>query len=289
MRRIRMTSSPPKPRRRRYRIVLGALAVLLVAGGAFAAVVRPSNDRDWSEDQARLPEAVFTGRRVLVHNVRDFDYQATDRWTPRWEDRSYDLDSLSSVWFAVEPFSDVRGPAHTFVTFGFGDSLAAARYVGISVEIRKEKGEHFSPMKGILRQYELTYVVGDERDLVRLRSNFRRDSVFLYRVHTTPEKARALFVSMLERANRLKAHPEFYNTLTNTCTTNIVRHVNELVPGRVPFSYKVLLPAYADELAYDLGLLGHDQPFDSLRAHALINDRALAADHDSLFSQRIRE
>jgi hypothetical protein len=177
------------------------------------------------------------------------------------------------------------GPAHTFMSFGF----AGGEYVAVSVEIRKERGESFSPLKGLLRQYELMYVVADERDAVRLRSNFRRDSVFLYRIHTTPEKARQLFVGMLKRANALAERPEFYNTLTSTCTTNIVRHVNAIAPRRVPRSYKVLLPAFADELAYDLGLLDPARPFEETRRRALINPRALAHGDDPRFSLAIRK
>jgi hypothetical protein len=188
------------------------------------------------------------------------------------------------VWFVVEPFSGFKGPAHTFVTFGFDDG----QYVAISVEIRKEVGESFSPWRGATRGYELTYVVGDERDLIGLRANFRHDSVYLYRTTATRPKARQLFVSMLERADKLAAEPEFYNTLTSTCTTNIVRHVNEISPKRVPFSFKTLLPAYADQLAYQVGLLDTTVAFDTLRARAKINARAAAYADSAGFSRLIR-
>ena len=255
---------------------------LLIAG--YALLVRPRNDRDWSEDQAQLPTATFRGDTVAIRNLRNFDYQAVDRWTPRWEEREYDLSQLESAWFIVEPFSKVRGPAHTFVSFGFRDG----RYLAVSVEIRKEKGEAFDPFKALFRRYELLYVVGDERDLVRLRSNYRKDSVFVYKVATEPAKARALLEDMLQRANRLAERPEFYNTLTSTCTTNLVAHVNRIAPKRVPFSYKVLLPGYSDELAYDVGLLDTTVPFPELRRRALINARAAAADTSPDFSALIR-
>jgi uncharacterized protein DUF4105 len=188
------------------------------------------------------------------------------------------------VWFIVEPFSGMKGPAHTFVSYGFNDG----QYVAISVEIRKEVGESFSPWRGASRGYELTYVVGDERDLIGLRANFRHDSVYLYRTTATPEKARQMFVSMLTRADSLAANPEFYNTLTSTCTTNIVRHVNEIAPKKVPFSFKTLLPAYADELAYSVGLLDTTVAFETLRARAKINARAAAYADSADFSRLIR-
>ncbi|HEX7182849.1 MAG TPA: DUF4105 domain-containing protein [Thermoanaerobaculia bacterium] len=276
--------------RRLSRIVLFA-ALLLAAGALVFALFgpEPSNDRDWTPDQERLPWAEFDGRRVDVHNVRFARYRSTDDYSLAWEDRSYDLDRLQSAWFVVEPFGtgagDWQGPAHTLMSFGF----AGGDYLAVSVEIRKEKGEEFSPWKGLLRQYEVMYVIGDERDLIQLRTNHRRDPVYLYPVRAPRERIEQMFVGMLRRANRLRDQPEHYNTLTNTCTTNIVRHVNELVPGRVPFSYKVLLPGYSDELAYDLGLIGTELPFPEAKRHFRIDDDALRAAGRDDFSQRIRQ
>jgi hypothetical protein len=133
------------------------------------------------------------------------------------------------------------------------------------------------------------YVVGDERDLIQLRTSYRRDPVYLYRIRAPRERIEQLFVSMLRRADHLRDEPEHYNTLTNTCTTSIVRHVNELVPGRIPFSYKVLLPGYSDELAYDLGLIDTNLPFAEAKRHFRIDDDALRAMGREDFSRRIRQ
>lgn len=272
--------------KRRLRILrTGALAV--AAGIALFLLFgpRPSNDRDWKAGEERLARAEIDGRRVRIHNVRHAQYRSVDDYDVTWEERSYDLDRLRSAWFVVEPFSDFRGPAHTFLTFGFegGD------YVAVSVELRKEQGESFSPVLGMLRQYELIYVVGDERDLIQLRTNHRHDQVYLYPVRAPRERIEQMFLSMLRRANGLREKPEFYNTLTSSCTTNIVSHVNELVPGRIPLSYKVLLPAYSDELAYELGLIDTDLPFEDAKRHFHINEKALRYAGRDDFSQRIRE
>ena len=274
----------------RSTLLLGGLTVFLVALAGLSAVQlrEPSLTRNWTADNARMPEARFVGEEVTVQNVRNFDWRSATEHTARWEQRRYDLRRLESVWFLVEPFSDFRGPAHTFVSFGFTDSTGAPDYVAVSVELRKEVGETYHPVRGLLREYELAYVVGDERDLVRLRTNIRRDSVFLYRVQATPAQGRTLFRAMLERANALRTAPEFYNTLTSSCTTNIVDHVNAIAPSRIPASWKVLLPAYADELAYDVGLLDTTRAFPELRRAALINPAALAADSAADFSARIR-
>ena len=271
----------------RYTFLL--VLVLVVTGAGALLTKRASNDRDWTADGARIPAARFDGSRVTVGNVRHFDHRAAEDFTERWEQRTYDLAALESVWYWVVPFGDFRGPAHTFVSFGFADSVRGTQYVAVSVEARKERGESYHPVTGILREYELMYVVGDERDLVRLRANVRQDSVFLFRVHTTPEKGRQLFRSMLERANAIAARPEFYNTLTSSCTTNIVDHIDEIAPGRVPFSYKVYLPAYADELAYEIGLFDRRTSFTDLRHRAYVSDRSRQLPNDSAYSIRLRE
>lgn len=266
---------------RRRLVLAGAVLVAVVAG---AQLIRPSNDRDWSPDQAVLASADVRPPLVTVRNIRNFEYESTDRYTPRFYDKTFDLRKLESVWFIVEPF-DEPGAAHTFVSFGFGPD----DYLAISVEIRKEKGESFSALKGLFRQYEIMYVIGDERDLIRLRSNHRKDTVYLYRVDASREKMEAMLLSMLDRANTLRVEPEFYNTLTNTCTTNLVRHMNEISTEKIPISPAVLLPANADRLARDLGLIDRTYDLDETRRRARINDKAMRADQDPLFSRRIRE
>lgn len=262
----------------------GLIALLVVAWVVFALIVRPSNDRDWATNQAVLPEVTFGSGTVSIRNIRNFTYRTTDDYTPRYEDATYNLAGLRRAWFIVEPFSGYAGAAHTFLSFEFTDG----RFLAISVEIRKEKGESFSAWKGLLRRYELTYVIGDERDLVKLRSNYRHDDVFVYPAKATPEKLRSLFVSMLERSERLRRQPEFYNTLTNTCTTAIVSHVNAIAEGRIPFSWKMLFPAYSDELAADIGLIDDPLPLPELRQKYRINERALACADRKDFSRCIR-
>ena len=267
-------------RGRRWRWLAAAALALAV----LYAAVRPSNDRDWSPDQRVLARAALEGSRVHVRNIRNIHYRSVSDYDVRHYDATFDLDALESVWYLVEHFQDVAGPAHTMVSFGFRDG----RYLAISVEIRKEAGEQFSPVLGLLKQYELMYVVADERDVIGLRANHRHDDVYLYPVRTTPERRRRMFVEMLERANALAEAPEFYNTLFSTCTTNIVRHVNTIAPRRVPISYKVLLPGYSDELAFDLGLIDTDLPLEQARRRFHINERARAFADDPAFSRRIR-
>lgn len=263
--------------------MLTIVASLLVAWLLLVLLVQPSNERDWNLDQARLATAVVVEDEVTIRNVRNAVYRSTRDFDVHWETRRFDLSRLDSVWFIVEPFADWRGPAHTFLSFGFDDG----EYIAISVEIRKERGEAFSPVLGLLRQYEIAYVIGDERDLIGLRANHRRDDVFLYPVRATHRQARALFVSMLERANRVATTPEFYNTLTNSCTSNIVDHIESIAPGRVPWSYKTLLPAYSDDLAYDLDLIDTALPRETYRAAHQINARAAVADRSD-FSAALR-
>jgi hypothetical protein len=268
------------------RKILGVLTALVLLLLAALAAIRPSNQRAWSTGQERAPYATFNGSRVTIHDVRNFEWRKDGSAVERWEDRTYDLNELETAWFALAPFERTsRGPAHTFLSFGFSDS----QFVAISIEARREEDERYSLLKGVLRRFEVLYVIGDERDLIRMRTNIRDDDVYLYPIRTSPEKARRLFVEMLERATHLRQHPEFYNTLTNNCTTNILDHANRITPGKVPYGKEVLLPGYADELAQRLGLIDDDVPIEVVRARYLINARALKHANDPRFSIRIRE
>lgn len=277
--------------RRTLRLAGIALAVAVLAGaaawGAIVAPRTPSAQRAWAMDHARPARATFEGSLVHVRDVRDFRYTASDRYVPAWYDRTYSLDDLSSVWFIVTPFDDgFRGPAHVFVSFGFADS----HYVAISVEGRRETHERYSIVAGALRAFELVYIVGDERDLIGRRALFDDDDVFVYPVRTSPERMRALFVEMLARANALQERPEFYHTLLSNCTTNLIDHVNHVVPGRIPPAISAILPGYSDDLARSLGLIEDEGSIDALRARYRVNDRARAAvEGGGDFSQLIRQ
>jgi hypothetical protein len=277
--------SPVRSRlQKSLRLLLATVVVSLLAYLILIALVRPSNTRDWALDQDRIAHAVIDGDQVQISNVRNNFYRSVQDFDVHWETRTYDLRRLQSLWYIVEPFADWRGPAHTFLSFGFEDG----DYLAISVEIRKEKGEAFSPVLGMLRQYELAYVFGDERDLIGLRANHRRDEVFLYPVRTTAERRRALLVSLLERANQIAQQPEFYHTLGNNCTSNIVRHINLIVPDRIPFSFATMLPAFSDDFAYDLGLIDTALTRDQYRAPHQVNALASEYANRADFSRGIR-
>jgi hypothetical protein len=256
-----------------------AIGTLLI----FLSTHRPSNDRNWTIDQRVLPTAEIEGDIAHIKNIRNFVYESVASYTPQYYDKSFDLTTLTSLDYIVEPFGNI-GAAHTFLSFGFLDGS----YVSVSVEIRKEIGESFSPLKGVLRQYELTYVIADERDVVALRTNHRKDEVYLYPTTASVETIRTLFVDMLTRANELAERPEFYNTLTNNCIINIANHVNALVPKTVPWDYTLIFPANSDVYAQKLGLIAQGMTIEEARAKYRINDAAERFADDPEFSDRIR-
>ena len=249
-------------------------------------LTKPSNDRDWNEDQQILPYSEIKDNKVAIHNIRNFTYASTTSFVKNYYDKTFDLDKIKNVWYVVEPFSGIPGSAHAFLSFEFeGDE-----FLSISIEIRKQKGQAYHPIKGFFNQYELMYVIADEKDVIKLRSNYRKDLVYVYPAKTTKEKVQKLFLSMIERANRLKENPEFYNTVLNTCTTNIAKHVNSISPKRIPvFSLEILFPENSDKLAYDLGLIDTNLPFEKARERYFINDRALKYADSPDFSLKIRE
>ncbi|HET8621979.1 MAG TPA: DUF4105 domain-containing protein [Gemmatimonadales bacterium] len=270
----------------RLRWLLIATALALAGLVTWLASRRATNERAWSADHAILPRTTFDGGRARIVGVRNFRYGPDGSVHPGYAERTYDLDRLESVWFVLVPFSTRwRAPAHSFVSFGFSDS----QFVGISVEARRETHEAYGVVAGLFRQYELMYVVADERDLLLRRVFQDRNDVYVYPVRTTPDKARALFVDMVGRANQLADRPEFYNTLTNSCTSNLVAHVNAIAPGRIPSGWRILLPGYSDEVAIELGLIDASGSLDDVRRRYRVNDRAARYATDAAFSLRIRQ
>ncbi|MGW8257484.1 MAG: Lnb N-terminal periplasmic domain-containing protein [Thermoguttaceae bacterium] len=246
--------------------------------------VKPSNDRQWSPGQQVLPSADINGDQVAVHNIRSCHYRTYDDFDTFYYDKTFDLSKLTSVDMIVVPFNDIPSIAHTMLSFGFADE----DYLAVSVEIRKEKGEKDSPIKGFFRQYELIYVLADERDVIPKNANQYPSEVYLYRSTATPQQARELFVDVMKRVNKLMDEPEFYNTLSNNCTTNIRDHINHLKADRVPYDYRILLPGYSDSLAYDLGLIVNHGSFQQTKTRAQINYQAYLYRNDADFSQKIR-
>jgi hypothetical protein len=270
--------------RRAGAALLGFALVFALLLGWWSRIA-PANDRDWQPDVARLAHAEFDGDRVTVRNVRNFAYRSETDYTPAYYDKTYDLARLRSVDLVAVYW---MGPAiaHTFLSFGFegGDQLA------VSIETRKEQGEAYSTTRGFFKQYELYYVVADERDVIRLRTNYRRDppeDVYLYRLHAPLENGRRLFVEYMRRINALRDQPEFYNTLADNCTTGIWMNTR-INPGRVPLSWKILASGYVPEYLHQIGMLAPGMSFAELRRLGHVNNRAQAADTAADFSRLIR-
>jgi hypothetical protein len=262
------------------------LFAVVYAGFLFVwSGVEPSNHRNWQPDVAELAYATFDGDLVTVHNIRNFDYQSETEYTPHYYDKTFDLRELDSVdLIAVYWMGDAI--AHIMLSFGF----AGRDYVTVSIETRKEVGESYDTIRGFFRNYELTYIVGDERDLIRLRTNYRKnppEDVYVFRTVAPKENARRLFMDYFREVNQLRDHPDWYNTLTTNCTTNVLRHT-KVNPGDHVYSWKILLSGYAPLYAYERGRLDTSLPFEELKRRAYVNGQAQAADQAPDFSQRIR-
>ncbi|MCA9229528.1 MAG: DUF4105 domain-containing protein [Planctomycetales bacterium] len=264
------------------------LLVACLGCSSFTKVLAPSNVRNWSADQSVLPYAQFRGHQVEVHNIRHCRYFQDDTYVVNHFDKTYDLGDLQHVDFFVIPFENMPAIAHTMLSFEFVPESGVPDYLVASVEIRKEEGETYAAWKGTARQYELMYVLADERDAVQVRANDRSENVYLYRTTATPEQARQLLVDVLGRTNELASRPEFYNTVTNNCTTNIARHINRIVPNRLRYDYHILLPGYSDKLAYQEGLIEHHGTFEETKARAYVTPKAIMHAGKEDFSQLIR-
>jgi hypothetical protein len=260
---------------------------LAFAGVVFAIVVwwifiPASHDRPWRREVAVMPRATVDGDHVRITGVRNFEFRSRDDFTSRYETRDVSLSHLIGVDFFVS-YWKVGPVGHTFVSFIFDN----APPLSISIETRPEVGEGFDPLASLFKQFELIYVVGDERDLVRLRTDYRDEDVYLYRILTSPEHARRLFLVYVERINKLADRPEFYHLLSNSCTINIVRYAN--AAGRVTnFDFRHFLNGFIDGYLYSAGFIDTTLPFEEMRRRSHINEAVQAAGDVPDFSDRIR-
>lgn len=259
-----------------------ALIVLYLGVVAWWISISPSHDRQWRPEVAVMPRAFIDGDRVRLTGVRNFEYRTRNDFTVHYEEREVSLSHLTALDFYVSYWSEGL-VGHTFLSFIFDNSPP----LSISIETRPEVGEGFAPIASLFKQFELIYVVGDERDLVGVRANYRNETVYLYRLNASADDARRLLLVYLTRINELADRPEFYHLVSNSCTINIVRYAN--AAGRSgKFDVRHLLNGLMDSYLYHSGRVDTSLPFDELRRRSLINEAAREADGAPDFSQRIR-
>jgi Domain of unknown function (DUF4105) len=269
--------------------VRGQLLKLAIVFGAFAVVVswwltlKPSNDRPWQPDVAQTAWAEINGDEITIHNVRNCDYRTATDFTPHWETRTVRLSQITGIDVAINYWGS-PWIAHPIVSFQFADALPLC----FSIETRKTIGQQYSTLEGFYRQYTLIYIVADERDVIRLRTNYRREDVYLYHTLASPEQARQRFREYISALNALHENPRWYNAVTHNCTTSI--RTQRAAKLRTRWDWRILLNGKADELLYqDHAIATGGLPFAELKQRSLIDERARAADQNPDFSRIIRE
>jgi hypothetical protein len=265
-------------RPRALRIVLAAC--LLVTIGWL--LIPASNDRDWMPEYSRTATATFAGDLVTIHDLRDFEYRGEFDFTPRFSERTVSLSQLESLDLVLSNWG-LEQISHTIVSFGFADGT----HVAVSIETRRENGEPQTTLRSLFKQYELIYVVADERDLIRLRADFRKETVRIYPLRTTPDEVRVLFRDVMGRVNRLARDPDYYNLLTQNCTTSLMPHRAKVRPWRYR-DVRVLLNARFDELLFEHGAIDTELPLDEARRRFTVKPGPVDPGSSVDYSQRIR-
>lgn len=267
------------------RVALGVLGFALAFGVLLVWWQRllPSNDRVWADDVAEMTTGTVEANRVTLHNVRNFDWRSNTDYTQRWETRSYDLQHLDSVDMILSYWS-TRAIAHVLISFGFDDG----NHVVFSVEIRPEKGDEFSQIGGFFKEFALSVIAADERDVIRVRTNVRGEDDYLYRIRLPVPAMRSLFLAYVEQANSLVHTPRFYNTTSVNCTT-LVYHMMKHIVGYLPWDYRLLLAGYLPAYVYKVGGLDTRYTLKELRAFGHITERAKISDRSETFSANIRQ
>ena len=244
--------------------------------------ILPSNDRMWADDVAQITSGTIEGNRVTLRNVRNFDWRSNDDYTQRWETRVYNIDQLKSVDMIMS-YWDGWAIAHMLISFGFDDG----QYVAFSVEVRRQKNQVYSEIGGFFKRDGLSIIAADERDVIRVRTNIRREDDYLYRIRMPQPAMRSLFLGYVEQADALVETPRFYNTITVNCTTLVYQMMKRIV-GYLPWSYRLLFTGYLPAYVYRVGGLDQRYDLEKLRALGRITDRARQSDRSAAFSEDIR-
>lgn len=245
--------------------------------------IAPTNDRQWADDVAKITSGALDGNRVTLRNVRNFDWRSNEDYTQRWETRVYDLERLNSVDMIIS-YWDGWAIAHMLISFGFDDG----QHVAFSVEVRRQKNLTYSEIGGFFKRDGLSIIAADERDVIRVRTNIRREDDYLYRIRMPLSAMRSLFLGYIEQADALLDTPRFYNTITVNCTT-LVYHMMKRIVGYLPWSYRLLLTGYLPAYVYRVGGLDQRFTLEELRAMGRITDRARQSDRSDTFSRDIRQ
>jgi len=246
---------------------------------------KPSLYRDWENQDSRLPSITWSGDIISVENIRNHNWTSATEFIPGYYNDSFNLADIERVYYIITPFSDKDGPAHTMLSFSF----SGGQNIVISAELRKERWESFDAVKGILNQFEIQYVLASETDVIKLRTNYRKNQVYMYPINTSKDKIQALFRSMIIRTDKLTREPEFYNTLWNNCTTSILDHANALRTDKLTWGKYVILPSHSDEIIYDAGLIDTKLTPIEARNYYRIDNVARSMGTGSTFSTVIRK
>lgn len=268
----------------RKRLSAAAVAITALYMVYYFGFIRPDPNLTWEADHSRMPRIRIDGNKVYLTDARNFWWNRDGTFTPGWYNRVYALDKISSMYYIVAPLSGANAVAHVFVSFGFSDG----QHCTVSVEARRIEGRPYRIIPSMFRQYQLIYVIGDERDVVGVRGGIWQTPVFFWPVNSTPQRMRTVFVDMMERADSLDKDPEFYHLITNNCMNNITWHLRRLGTS-LPHDVWFLLTGLSDRVAHRLGYFDTDLPFEKARVAFSVDGWMRDTPLDETFSQRLRE
>ncbi|MGW8184687.1 MAG: lipoprotein N-acyltransferase Lnb domain-containing protein [Candidatus Moraniibacteriota bacterium] len=266
------------------KVAVSIIILILISLGAWVLVKKPSHNRNWENGQEKLPKIELSGDKIKVVNYRNFNWQDDGTVENVYQEEYFELSKIQGVDVIISHFSDFEGLAHIFLSFRFADD----KNLVVSVETRREKGEEFSPWLGIIRKFEIIYVVGSEKDIIGVRTDIRKERVYIYPTVATPQKARKLFLLLADDINHIYAKPTFYNTLLNNCTNTITRRVEDISEVKFPLTYKTILPGFMDEILYEIKLIPTDKDFLEIKNYYQV-DNSRVNRNNLDYSKQIRE
>ncbi len=255
-------------RKRFIASVIAAFLLLIVIAWWFT--ITPTNNADWQISWAKMPAIEVNNHILSIHNIRDFNYRSENDYDIKYISGDYDLNKLDKVMLILSYWDGNTAVAHTILDFGFNDG----RWLAISSETRLKNGQQQTAIGGLFKQYGSLFIIGTEADLLMLRTNYRKEQVYMYQLRSTPAECRTLLLDLVNRSNKLITHPQFYNTITGNCMTSLIPSMRKVAHNKDVFKdIRFLKNGYSDQIIYEQNIKSKEISYEQFRLEHYITPR----------------
>ena len=188
--------------------------------------------------QPRRRQAALLSERdglLVMDNVRYMPGDRPDAAKFDWTTASLKPELIKNVYFIKKPFAPELVAAHSFLVFtfekgGYIDGNGKEPMgLALSIEGRTRVNQSFSPLTGLMNKFGIIWQLSTWEEYAARTAYLEKGHLDPYPVLLShDEKVRVLHESM--RLAAVDREGEFYHTVTNNCTNNLLIILNRVLP-----------------------------------------------------------